>query len=639
MESINKIVKSHLKKLNASEKNFASIYDIMFSLSDNIMVEYDEGLETKKVTYNEVKKKVEKLAKAIKSKNISNQFIGLSADNSVEWIVMFWAILMSGNKPYLINLRLPIHFTNSILKTLDAYTVLSFDNDINYEIPTLKYEELINLEVEECDFSFANEIALSTSATTLNEKICIYNGEEFCEQIMNTSYVLKKNKLIKTHYKGSLKLLAFLPLYHIFGLSAMYFWFCFFGRTLVLLKDYSPNTIISTTQKHKVTHIFAVPLLWHTIEKQIIKEVESKDEKTKRKFYKGLKTATSLQTIFPGIGRKIVKNKFKLVTNQLFGDSVCFCISGGSYIKDSTLYLMNAIGYPIHNGYGMSEVGITSVELSHKIKERNKNSIGMPFSSIEYKVNENNELLIRGKSICHNLIINGQKQKVDEWFNTNDIVIMDKDGRYYIEGRKSELIIGENGENISPDEIEKCFDLPKALNYSVLGNKQKTSLIMIVQISSQMLKSSLYHLNNEIIAINNSLPSASRLSKIYYTYDAIMSNMAIKVSRKYLSDHIEKGDIKLLTIDEIGVSNLNFNEVDTEIIEILTDLFRKCLNDDLTEINPNSHFMLDLGGTSLDYFSLISMINERFSINLKMDYDHMAYTINDFEKIIKEMLV
>lgn len=343
--------------------------------------------------------------------------------------------------------------------------------------------------------------------------------------------------------------------------------------------------------------------------------------------------------MFPNLGRKIVKKKFKEVTDKLFGDSVSFCITGGSYIKDSTLYLMNAIGYPLHNGYGMSEVGITSVELSSQINERNKNSIGMPFSSIEYMINEHNELLIKGKSICHNLIINGKHQTIDDWFNTNDIALKTDDGRYYIKGRKSELIIGENGENISPDEIEKCFDLPNAKNFSVLGDELKEHLIIVVQVSKQMLKSSIYHLHQSIMEQNNKLPLSSRISKIYYTYDAIMSDSAIKVSRKYLENNIKNGIIKLQLIEEIGGNNISEEETENEIIQVLTELFKLCLNNDELNISLDAHFMLDLGGTSLDYFSLISMINERFNINLKMDYEHMAYTIKDFEKVIKEMLI
>ena len=61
-----------------------------------------------------------------------------------------------------------------------------------------------------------------------------------------------------------------------------------------------------------------------------------------------------------------------------------FCISGGSFLKESALQLFNGIGYPLHNGYGMSEIGIGSVELRDKPKYRNQGFIGRPFQNIEY---------------------------------------------------------------------------------------------------------------------------------------------------------------------------------------------------------------------------------------------------------------
>ena len=95
------------------------------------------------------------------------------------------------------------------------------------------------------------------------------------------------------HYKGRLKHLAFLPFYHVFGLITVFFWFTFFGQTVVFLKNYSADTILKTCKKHNVTHVFAVPMLWHTIEKAVLKKVNEKGEK------KVLKTWSRPSTIFP----------------------------------------------------------------------------------------------------------------------------------------------------------------------------------------------------------------------------------------------------------------------------------------------------------------------------------------------------
>ena len=74
-------------------------------------------------------------------------------------------------------------------------------------------------------------------------------------------------------------------------------------------------------------------------------------------------------------------------------------ISGGSTINLKTLEFFNAIGYHLANGYGMTEIGITSVELSDKKKLLNSGSVGLPFKGVEYRI-EDGRLLVRGDCLA-----------------------------------------------------------------------------------------------------------------------------------------------------------------------------------------------------------------------------------------------
>ena len=185
----------------------------------------------------------------------------------------------------------------------------------------------------------------------------------------------------------------------------------------MFLKDYSTSTILKTVKKHKVTHIFAVPMLWHGIYREITRQVNNSDEKTQNKFKKGLNLSIRLQNIFPKLGKKIASKLFGQIQSKVFGDSIQFMISGGGYISYDANKLINAIGYPLYNGYGMSEIGITSVELRKKIKYRLQTTIGRPFDSVEYKIDDN-VLLVRGKSLCKTIISENKITQIDnkEWF-------------------------------------------------------------------------------------------------------------------------------------------------------------------------------------------------------------------------------
>ena len=626
----------YTKKIRESKPTFECIFEANFSHTDFPIFEYEEGEKTIKVTYPEAKRRIVEVARALENEiKEKDLYIGLNMETSPNWVIGFWAILMSGNKPYLINLRHPKELTKGILETLDIKYLLSDGDVYDFGLKSLQISAL-HAEIEaNHEFNFANEMALSTSGTSMNEKICIYTGKELLAQLSNTEYVLKKNREAKRMYKKTIKLLAFLPFYHIFGLITVYFWFTYFGYTIVFLKDYSSKTILHTIRKHEVTHVFGVPLLWHTIEDEVRKAVAKKDEKTQKKFNDGIKKINNLQNINFTLGNRVARRAMKEVRNSLFGDSVKFIISGGSYIKTSTLELMSGIGYPLYNGYGASEIGITSVELSRKPKYRLLNSVGMPLKSVTYKI-EDGTLRVKGLSTCHEVIVNKERIVPDEWFDTLDMAHMDKSGRYYIDGRKSDLIITDDGENVNPDEIEKNFDFSSfpVLYFSVLGlSENQSEISLVIQPTEKLSKEEIISIMDYIDKVNNTLSYSHKIKNIYFSYDDIQNRNAIKVSRTFLRDGVKKGKIKLLTLDDV---NKEEEFETTSLTEIIIEIFAEALNLDKSFIKPNSHFLYDLNGTSLDYYNLLYIFNARFNTNLTFDPDHPLVCVMDFENYLKE---
>ena len=631
MVNVNKIVKTRVSFLVNSKKNFESIYNGMFLNPEYLFAETNDGYKITKYTFGDVDSKISDIAYSINKiyPDLKDQYIGIMQESTIEWIYIFFAILKSGNKPYLINLRHPKALINSLLKSLEIKYSIGLI-DLKYDTTFIDLNTL-NLKCENnYKFNFANEMALSTSATTMKEKIIFYNGKEIAEQILNCDYVLKNNKQVKKHYHGFLKQLVFLPLYHIFGFMATFMWFSYFGRCQVFLNDYSSDTILNTIKKHEVTHIFAVPLFWNTIERTILSELKNKDEKTQNKFKKGQNITLKLQSLFPSYGINKSKKLMKEITNKLFGKSVLFCITGGSYIKDSTLKLINSLGYPLYNGYGMSEIGITSVTLGG-IKDRLNNNIGKPFKSVEYKI-ENNKLYVKGLSVSHKMKIDGviYNYSDDEWFDTKDIV-HEINGSYYIDGRADDLFIGPNGENINPDLLEKSLILDKANNISILDIDNNLSLVIeINEYMPKLIIDELYKLANDY---NNQNDSSLRFNKIYFTYNSIKNPNAIKVSRQYLKSKIADGSVKLFSYDDIK-TNDNL-EIDTKILNKIKECIAQSLNINIEDINDNSDFFFDLNGSSLDYFDLIARLDDEFEIKLKFENDNIHTPIDFYKEVVR----
>lgn len=609
--------------LKASDRTMKSVYGFTFHHRDKVMCEGHDGLRTYTYTYGQMDEKIRNAAAGLYARiGAGHQYVALAMDNSVEWVTAFWAILMSGNKPYLVNLRYPQSLTEDILKTLQIrYVICNGTSQLSVEA--------IDVASLEGDFApvpedvFENELAFSSSATSMNEVICFYTGAEISEQMLAYEDIFTWGPRIAKHYKGSLKQLAFLPFYHVFGLVAVFLWFSFFGRTLVFLRDMNPDTILKTCRRHNVTHIFAVPMLWHTIEKKVW--ANAREQKQEEKLRKVMKFTTAVQNVLPNFGAWLAKNLLKSVTDKLFGRSVMFCISGGSSLRPSAQALMNGLGYTLHNGYGMSEIGVPCVDLHKTPKAINRGSIGRPVRSVSFRLDEESVLWVKSPYLCASKLVNGQLQKTPEWFCTGDIMTCE-DGYYYIQGRKGDVVIGENGENINPDTIESRFTLDGAVQMCILGieDEDGQNLSMVVQVSPYVTEAGVSAIKNQAYAINDTLPTATAVKKFYFTFDEMSPPTAIKVSRTQLAAKIADGRVKLTPFASLELTG-NEGE-DTPLLRRIREIIAQELQVQADTIGVNAHIFYDLGATSLQYFAIISAISAEFSLTQYENGEIYCYT-------------
>ncbi len=635
-KELRQLIEQHTKQLYASSKNMQAIFRIICENGERVFAEISDGYRIKKYTYADIECMVNEVSAALHARiGATHTYVGLEMENCVEWIVAFWAILRSGNKPYLINCRHTTMLANELIGNLKIQYIIGKERT-KLDAQWIEYASLHTNEIFDGDFE--DEFALSTSATSLQPTTCIYCGEQVTAQILNSQSIIKESKRMTLHYHNQLKQLAFLPFYHVFGLFAVYFWFAFFGRTFVFLRDMAPDTILKTCRKHEVTHIFAVPMLWHTIEDKVKKELDQKGEKLQKKFQTGLRISTVLQKIFPITGAAMARKILHQVTDLIFGSSVQFCISGGSYLRQSAMEFLNGIGYPLHNGYGMSEIGITSVELRRGIQDRNLNSIGRPFDCVEYKLGDDGTLFVRGDSLCRSMLVGEQLVESDEWLDTGDLMEC-REGYYYIRGRRGDIVIGENGENINPDLLEQHFALSGDTPFSVLGlqDGENEALSMVVRISPYISAAQQRQLIERIYAANDALPMAMRVRKFYFTTNPIAPETAIKVGRKYLQRAITSGSVTLTPFAQSAelLAQQTSSGHNQALLSQVREIVTRVLGIDEADVKDHAHIMLDLGATSLQYFEIVSEIASVFSISSYSDKENYRYTVDEFCEYIE----
>lgn len=643
-KALKKIVASHLSQLEASSKNFEDIYKIMFSERDRTLGEENDGFRIRKHSFGQIKQRIDHLSAVLAARfGSSNRWIGLEMENSILWVIAFWAILRSGNRPYLINMRHPAALAGNLIRTLGIDTILAQTPgalDASYYCVSELEQEAAEALITPC---FADEMALSTSATTLKQVICFYTGKQISHQLLNSGDIVRSCPQIAGTYKGELKQLALLPFYHVFGLFAVYFWFSFFGTTIVFLANNAPSTILKTCRKHNVTHIFAVPMFWHEVADKLTKELSSRDAAVQKKFTKAAKFCTAVQNIFPSFGLRLTHKLLHSVTDSLFGDSLRFCISGGSYIRTSALELLNSVGCCLHNGYGMSEVGITSVEQSCKPKQMNRNAIGTPFGSVSYRISPNGTLLIKGDSLCSRMQINGEEVGMPQWFDSGDVVVLENN-TYFIRGRMGDAVIGENGENINPDLIEQAipihgFEGVSAFTVLGLEETEQETLSLVVQIDPRISDAALQALIHAVYAYNEALPLTTAVQAFYITYDPIMPKSAVKVGRQYLKRAIANGDVTLIPFSEAkAAQQIAGEDTDPVLLEQVRLVVASVLDIAPETLTNDAHLIFEAGASSLQYLSVIVALEEKFSCSGLLEEGKNAYTVKELCRQIERQL-
>ena len=266
-KNLNELVLSKINAFAQRPTEFSRLFDLMFSERENVLAETTSGYRIKEITYGETRANVFRLANALEgvfADYEKDSFIGLSMANGVEWIECFWAIMMAGYKPVLLNTRLPMAVLEETLATYGVKAVVS-DSATYTACPTYLRKDV---DVTDCDraeesFTFGTEVIFMSSGTQGAVKLCAYTAKQFYYQICDTYYIIKECPQIRKGYEGKIKQLALLPFYHVFGFMAVYLWFGFFSRTFVFLKeDYEASEavdvyIMAVNEEEKLKATFA----------------------------------------------------------------------------------------------------------------------------------------------------------------------------------------------------------------------------------------------------------------------------------------------------------------------------------------------------------------------------------------------
>ncbi len=177
----------------------------------------------------------------------------------------------------------------------------------------------------------------------------------------------------------------------------------------------------------------------------------------------------------PVISKK-VKQKIREQVLEVFGGKAYEMVVGGAPINQSIETFLQSIDFPLTIAYGTTETA-PLIAFSDQ-SEYELFSCGKIVRHMEMKINSSDpenipgELLVKGTNLMLGYYKNEEatKEVIDEdgWFHTGDRATMSSDGHIYIKGRIKNMLLGANGQNIYPEEIEDKLNSMTMVNESLV---------------------------------------------------------------------------------------------------------------------------------------------------------------------------
>ena len=202
----------------------------------------------------------------------------------------------------------------------------------------------------------------------------------------------------------------------------------------------------------KPTFLTIVPIIAEAIHKRIWQEAE-RNGKTKR-----LKTMILFNHFFKRFGLDMSSKLFRKVWDSL-GGNLKILLCGAAFVEKNLVDAYSDLGISLIVGYGISECSplITANALKNNVAGSVGKTVGAPYCEIKIM---NGEICVKGSIVFSEYYKNEQETQkafTNGWFKTGDLGYLDSNGNLYISGRKKNLIILPDGNNVSPEELESLL--------------------------------------------------------------------------------------------------------------------------------------------------------------------------------------
>jgi len=230
------------------------------------------------------------------------------------------------------------------------------------------------------------------------------------------------------------------------------------------------------------------------------------------------------------------KNPDKIaIGKETFGENFSVIYTGGAYLSPEIIKGYEEFGIDIAQGYGMTEC---SPRICTGVKGCPKpSSVGRRVPGCEIRIVDG-EICVKSRSVMQGYYKNPEETAKtlteDGWLKTGDLGYVDDDGYVYITGRKKNLIILSNGENVSPEEIENQFACCKPIKEIVVYEKDNLITAEVYPNPDYASENIEAEIQQKIDDVNSGSPPAKRIAKLVIRDTEFPKTASKKIIRSLL---------------------------------------------------------------------------------------------------------
>jgi len=328
-----------------------------------------------------------------------------------------------------------------------------------------------------------------TSGTTGTPKGVLLTNKNFVKDVENSVGIMQ---IVPEDC-----FLSFLPLSHVLERMGGYYVPMLMGCTIGYAE--SIEKVLQNMAEVQPTILVSVPRLFEKIYATVMSGIESGSWLKKKIFFAALKAGRARMYSYIN-GTPLThwqKEKIMLADKLVFsklqkktGGKLQRFVSGGAPLSKEIAEFLFSAGLPVLEGYGLTETSPV-ITLNGPGKVR-LGSVGIAIPETEFKIAEDNEILVRGpqvmKGYYKNELATREVLGEDGFLHTGDIGYFDADGFLFITDRKKNILITAGGKNVAPQPIEDAIKLSPYITEAVLFGDRRSYVVALVTLDQSMVR-------------------------------------------------------------------------------------------------------------------------------------------------------